>query len=140
MFHPALLTGNPTQPAGQSIRVDGLLYKQEGLLIIGEFRNFDDVTKEVRDNMRKQFTEIPHWEPNDETYKNTERVKMLQRTDSSGFHTHGSPNHIQQLHAGGQPHQPHLPSVQGTGQNLIEFTLFQQHTLSLEYIKYSRLE
>ncbi|KAF7260006.1 hypothetical protein EG68_02590 [Paragonimus skrjabini miyazakii] len=80
-----LETRNPTQPAGPSgtglttIRVDGPLYKQGGLLRIDEFRNFDDITKEVGQNVRKQFTDFLRLDPNNGTYINTERRKFYSK-------------------------------------------------------------
>ncbi|KAF5399100.1 hypothetical protein PHET_06749 [Paragonimus heterotremus] len=53
---------------------------QVGWLRWDEFKNFEDVTKEVRENVRKQFTEFLRLGPGNESHINTERRNIYQET------------------------------------------------------------
>ncbi|KAF7258612.1 hypothetical protein EG68_03889 [Paragonimus skrjabini miyazakii] len=86
-----LETRNRTQPTGPSstgltaVRVDGPLYRSGGWLRWDEFKNFDDVTKEVQENVRKQFTEFLRLDPNNGSHINTERRKIYRETRFQRF-------------------------------------------------------
>ncbi|KAF7260804.1 hypothetical protein EG68_01588 [Paragonimus skrjabini miyazakii] len=77
-----LETRNRTQPVGPSdigsttIRVDGPLYKRAGWLSWSEISNFDNVTREVGENVRRQFAHFLNLQPSKLNHINTERRQI----------------------------------------------------------------
>ncbi|KAF5400201.1 hypothetical protein PHET_06253 [Paragonimus heterotremus] len=68
----------PDDTGSTTIRVDGPLYKEGVRLKWDKSRKFDEVTKEVGENVRTQFTRFLNLNPNNGSHINTEQHKIYE--------------------------------------------------------------
>ncbi|KAF7260004.1 hypothetical protein EG68_02588 [Paragonimus skrjabini miyazakii] len=74
--NPVQLVSPSDSTSSTKIRVDGPVFKLAGRLRWEEFTHFEDLTKEVGENVRKQFVTFLKLHPNNGSYIHTEQKRI----------------------------------------------------------------